>query len=259
MWAVTIIRGSPLYLWQACYNFAMKMKTRIWVVLLVILLIISGVILWFSPMGVLLRDRELLLVWMQSYGRWAPLVIIGLHILQVLSAPIPGTALDAVNGLLYGPWLGTLYSMIGLTSGSWLAMLLARRFGRPLVQRYVENHHIERLDGLIQRYGKLFIFLVFLIPFLPDDALCFLAGLTPFPIAHLLLLVIFGRLPGVFMANWLGSNSGGISGWQWFAVGVIFVVLILLFWRYRKALPEILLRWVESVAHWLQKVRRKNE
>ena len=42
-------------------------------------------------------------------------------LLQALSAPIPGTALDAVNGLLYGPWLGTLYSMIGLTSGSWLA------------------------------------------------------------------------------------------------------------------------------------------
>ena len=67
-----------------------------------------------------------------------------------------------MNGLLFGPWLGTLYSMIGLISGSWLAMLLARRFGRPLVERYVEPTLISRLDGLVKKHGSVFVFLIFL-------------------------------------------------------------------------------------------------
>lgn len=198
-------------------------------------------------------DPETLVSWMRNWGRWAPLVTIGLHILQVITAPIPGTALDAVNGLLFGPWLGTLYSMIGLISGSWLAMLLARRFGRPLVERFVDAALIARLDGLVKQYGSVFIFLIFLIPFLPDDAICFLAGLTPIPILELVILAMLGRLPGVFFANLLGSRVTTLAAWQWVLLAGLFALILALFWRKRKELPQSLLGWVEKTS---QDVRR---
>lgn len=221
------------------------MRSR-WLWLVVVIFLVGGLILiWNSPVGFLLRDQEQLALTVQKWGKWAPLITISLHILQVMTAPIPGTAIDAVNGLLFGPWLGTLYSMIGLIVGSVTVMLLTRKFGRPLMERFVEPASIERIDRLVERRGSLVIFLIFLLPFLPDDAICFLAGLTPIPILELVLIAMIGRFPSVFFANLLGSQAQNFALWQWILFGVIFTVMAGLVLRYRGSIRENILRWLE--------------
>lgn len=224
------------------------MKSR-WIWLLIgIILVGLLIIIWMSPIGTLFRDQEQLSVWLQRWGRWAPLVTITLHVLQVLTAPIPGTAIDAVNGLLFGPWLGTLYSMTGLMIGSTLVMALTRRFGRPLMERFVNPSSIKRIDQLVKRRGSLVIFLIFLFPFLPDDAVCFLAGLTPIPILELVLLALAGRFPGVFIANLLGSHADSLVLWQWIVVGVLFALATGFIWRFRSEIRERILGWLEKIS-----------
>lgn len=224
------------------------MKSR-WLWIVVIIFLMGGLILiWNSPVGLLLRDQEQLALSLQKWGRWAPLITISLHILQVMTAPIPGTAIDAVNGLLFGPWLGTLYSMIGLITGSVLVMLLTRKFGRPLMERFIDPSSIERIDRLVERRGSLVIFLIFLLPFLPDDAICFLAGLTPIPILELVLIAMIGRFPSVFLANLLGSRVHTFALWQWILLGVIFALMAGFVLRYRGKIREKVLGWVERVS-----------
>lgn len=224
------------------------MKSR-WLWIVVIIFLMGGLILiWNSPVGLLLRDQEQLALSLQKWGRWAPLITISLHILQVMTAPIPGTAIDAVNGLLFGPWLGTLYSMIGLITGSVLVMLLTRKFGRPLMERFIDPSSIERIDRLVERRGSLVIFLIFLLPFLPDDAICFLAGLTPIPILELVLIAMIGRFPSVFLANLLGSQVHTFALWQWILLGVIFALMAGFVLRYRGKIREKVLGWVERVS-----------
>lgn len=224
------------------------MKSR-WIWLLIAIVLVGLlIIIWISPIGALFRDQEQLSVWLQRWGRWAPLVTITLHVLQVLTAPIPGTAIDAVNGLLFGPWLGTLYSMTGLMIGSTLAMGLTRRFGRPMMERFVDPSSIERIDRLVDRRGSLVIFLIFLIPFLPDDAVCFLAGLTPIPLLELVLLALVGRTPGVFVANLLGSHADTLALWQWIVLGVLFALAAGFIWRFRSEIREIILGWLEKIS-----------
>lgn len=220
-----------------------------WIWLLIAIVLVGLlIIIWISPIGALFRDQEQLSVWLQRWGRWAPLVTITLHVLQVLTAPIPGTAIDAVNGLLFGPWLGTLYSMTGLMIGSTLAMGLTRRFGRPMMERFVDPSSIERIDRLVDRRGSLVIFLIFLIPFLPDDAVCFLAGLTPIPLLELVLLALVGRTPGVFVANLLGSHADTLALWQWIVLGVLFALAAGFIWRFRSEIREIILGWLEKIS-----------
>ncbi len=224
------------------------MKSRwIWLVVVVIL-VVGLILLWNSPVGLLLRDQEQLAMTLQKWGRWAPLITISLHILQVMTAPIPGTAIDAVNGLLFGPWLGTLYSMIGLLIGSVSVMVLTRKFGRPLMARFVDQSSIERIDRLVEKRGSLVIFLVFLFPFLPDDAICFLAGLTPIPILELILLAMIGRLPGVFVANLIGSQAQSFELWQWIVFVFVFLLLAGIIYRYRIEIREKILGWLEKVS-----------
>ncbi len=208
-----------------------------------------------GPLIAFFRDAERVAAFLRQWGPWAAVITIGLHVAQVLAGPIPGVALDWVNGLLFGPWLGTLFSTIGIGIGSALAMWLSRRFGRPLVERFVDPQLLERLDGLVQRYGVLFIFLAFLFPFLPDDAVCYLAGLTPIPLVEMVLLALIGRLPGTFFANWLGANALEFSAVEWGLMGTALVIIGGGFWRFQERIEGGLLALVDRIAEWEKRWR----
>ncbi len=149
---------------------------------------------------------------------WAPISIVLLQAAQVLLAPIPGQVIGMASGYLFGALQGALYSILGTALGSLLAFTLARRFGRPLVKHVAPRHVMERLDASIRRRGLLFFVLVFLLPFLPDDLICFAAGLTPIPIPALMLAVLAGRPPGIIVSAWVGANARDLSASQWAAV-----------------------------------------
>jgi len=220
-----------------------------WIWLLIgIILFGLLVMIAIGPVGELFRDQSQLSDLVQRWGRWAPLVTITIHTVQVLLAPIPGTAIDAVNGLLFGPWLGTLYSMTGIIIGSTIAMALTRRFGRQLVERFLDISALERIDKMVERHGSKVIFLIWLLPFLPDDAVCFLAGLTPIPLLELVILALIGRLPGVFVANLLGSQADSLELWQWIVLGVLFSLVAGFVWRYRSQIRDKTLDWVERIS-----------
>ncbi len=224
------------------------MKSR-WTWLLIgIVLLGLLIMIAIGPVGELLRDQDQLSDLLLRWGRWAPLVTITIHMVQVLLAPIPGTAIDAVNGLLFGPWLGTLYSMTGVMIGSTIAMALTRRYGRRLVERVVDISSFERIDHMIERHGSKVIFLIWLLPFLPDDVVCFLAGLTPIPLLELVILALVGRFPGVFVANLVGSQVDSLELWQWIVVGVLFALLAGFVWRFRSQIREKTLDWLERIS-----------
>lgn len=229
-----------------------------WIAIAVALVaaLLAAVVFFGQPLYGFFSDPDRVSAFVRRWGRWAPLVTIALHVAQVLFAPIPGQALDAVNGYLFGPWLGTLYSMIGLGTGSTLAMALGRRFGRPLVERFVDEQVLARLDGVLDRQGAFLIFLIFLFPFLPDDAVCFLAGLTSLPLLELVLLALVGRTPGVFVANWLGAHAAALTPLGWGLLAAFLLAVAVLAWRFREPVQERLLAWIERLSSWLKHPRR---
>jgi uncharacterized membrane protein YdjX (TVP38/TMEM64 family) len=201
----------------------------------------------FTPFGLSFSDPARLQEMITGWGPRGALVLIGLQIAQILLAPIPGHILGFVSGYLYGPWLGTLISMIGTLIGAGLAMWLARRFGRPLVQRLVSPAWLERLDRLAKRRGPAVFFYIFLFPFLPDDVACFAAGLSPLPLEELMLLVLVGRLPGLFIPNWLGAHATDLSPRQWLIIVLLMIPLAVAFWHWQQWIEERLvrlLRWL---------------
>jgi uncharacterized membrane protein YdjX (TVP38/TMEM64 family) len=217
------------------------------VILGLLALAVVTMLIWYRPCLFFFANRVRVQEFVTRFGPWAPLAAISLHVAQVLLAPIPGQVIDAVNGYIFGPVWGTIYSLVGVITGSGGAMALARHFGRPWVEGLIRRETLERLDGYSRQRGALFFFLVFLFPFLPDDAACFLAGLTPLPLPELLVLVAIGRLPGIFVANFVGANAATLTRTQ----GALFVALLaamaLAFWRYQEKLELTIL----AVTAWL--------
>ena len=212
-------------------------------------LFVGGLLLLGSTL--LLRERLSVLTdaataraYVRGFGAWAPLALIVLQTLQVVFAPVPGQVLAAVAGYLFGPWLGTLYNMIGIGLGSALAFWLSRRFGRAYVERTVHADVLERFDAFVERRGLLALFVLFLVPGLPDDALCFVGGLTTIPLRRLVVVAVVGRAPAFFLANVFGDllANGDLR-----AAGALFVavgVLSLLGYLYRDRIADALDGWL---------------
>jgi uncharacterized membrane protein YdjX (TVP38/TMEM64 family) len=221
---------------------------RIAVLLLVIIALVAPLLLWKAQIAAIFAERELVIAAVRDAGAWGPLVLIGLYIAQVIIAPIPGQAVNFVAGYVYGFWLGLLYSWLGAVIGSAAAMGLARLAGRPLIMRFVSPDLLDRLDRLAAGRGLGFFFLIFLIPGLPDDATCFLVGLTPLPLSALIVAAAIGRTPGIAAAVWAGASAERI-GWQaWLILGGLVIAAAFIMWRYGTHIQEGLLRLVSRLS-----------
>lgn len=222
-------------------------KPSWWALALLLLALAAIGYVVFVGVSSVFDSPEKLYAQIDAYGVWGPIVVVGLETLQVFFAPIPGQVAGMAAGYLYGVVWGSALSLAGLGLGSWLALLLARRLGRPLVLRVARPETIERLDNLSRRHGLWAFFLVFLLPFLPTDVGCFVAGLTPLPIPSLLLLVLIGRLPGVILLNWLGATSQSLGGWAVAALTTATLIGALLMVRYRARLEEAMFALMERL------------
>ena len=187
---------------------------------------------WGAQAWALARDRAALQAWIVSFGVWAPLVSIALNAAQVIAAPVPGQVIGLANGYLFGVWWGTVYSWAGVMLGTGAVLVLTRRLGRPFVVMLVQSDQLGKLDRLVARRGALFFFLIFLLPFAPDDLTCFAIGLTDLRISQMMVLIAIGRLPGLIVASWVGANASSLSpaGWAVLIVGACALALAYLRW-----------------------------
>lgn len=170
----------------------------------------------------LIRDRFL------SLGPRGPVFFIAFQVLQVLIAPIPGQIAGLIGGFVFGFGRGLLYTMTGLAAGSILAMLIGRLLGKKVVRRLVSPSILERFDRVIAEGGLFSFFMIFLLPAMPDDAVCFLAGLTRLRLAALWGVCLLGRLPGMAVLSFAGAGlvTGSIAGFFVFGAAMLLALTI---------------------------------
>jgi uncharacterized membrane protein YdjX (TVP38/TMEM64 family) len=231
-----------------------RIRWWVWLIAGVILVAaVASLIKWWQPIYGFVANREQVTAWVESLGAWGPIAIILLEMFQALLAFIPGQAIEAVSGYLYGPLLGTVFAMTGITIGSFIAFSLSRRFGRPLVVRLVGKDSMDRLDDLVRRGGAPFFFLIWLFPFAPDDLAVVAAGLTCMPIGQFMLLMVLGRLPGVSVSVWVGANAARIDPIWWVVIFVVIAIAALILWRWGNQIQEAVLGLSERLSNLLDR------
>lgn len=147
--------------------------------------------------------------YVRSFGALAPLAMLGLQILQVFIALIPGEIVESAAGYVLGPWLGTAICYLGICMASTLIFTLTRRYGAKLVEVFVSREKINELRFLNteQKWNAL-IFLLFFIPGTPKDLLTYFAGLTDIRLKTFLLLSMVARIPSVITSTFGGHLLG---------------------------------------------------
>lgn len=224
---------------------------RLSLVALAVALVTLGVALWAWYVGwttlwddtrAIFASPDAFRQWVGQFGVWAPSIYLLMVAAQVIISPIPGNIFPPVGAAAFGPGVALALLMGGMLLGSTVVFLLARHWGRPLATRLVGQATLDRYADVAIANGGFWLFLVFLLPLLPDDAVCVVAGLSRLSLRRFLTLSLIGRLPGAALSVYASSQLLAAPIWAWLTAGIGLLVGAALAFHYRARLEAWLLR-----------------
>ncbi len=204
----------------------------------------NDIVQGFTFLGHLKAQKDRFRDWVNSFGLWGPLVFIGVQIGQVVFSPIPGELTGFLGGYIYGVWVATIYSTVGLTLGSYLAFAIGRWLGRPFVEKLIPRPVLEKFDFLVSNKGALFAFIFFSIPGFPKDYMCYLLGLSPLSVRTFMIVATIGRIPGTLVLGLQGANLYN----ERYELFFILMIGILIAGALAAYFKETILEWVRGRA-----------
>lgn len=205
-----------------------KQQKRLGVTLLVIAVLLLVLLSWAvgRPLVRFASEPERFRAWVDSKGVWARIAYMGMVIIQVMIALIPGEPFEIAAGYAFGALEGTVLCVAASAIGSMLVFGLVRRFGIRLVEIFFSKEKLRSLRFLRASPKRDYLYLlVFMIPGTPKDLLCYFAGLTDIRFPVWLIICSLGRVPSIITST-IGGSALSTKNY-WFAVGVFAVTLAL--------------------------------
>jgi uncharacterized membrane protein YdjX (TVP38/TMEM64 family) len=201
-----------------------KDKKKLVGILLLALLLIAATILLFPLFQQLADDkgRQELIAFVHSKGAWGVFILLGLQLLQVVVAVIPGEVVEVVSGMLYGTIGGWAICTVGVLLSSMLVFFTVRKLGAGFVEKAVSSEKMKRFHFL-HNAAKLesIIFLLFFIPGTPKDILTYVVPLTEVKPARFFLITSVARIPSIVSSTYAGAT---ISDGNWRMTILIFAI-----------------------------------
>jgi len=203
-----------------------KKKISIAALAVAVLFFLAVTVFLGKPLLSLFEDPEIFRDWVKERGWGARGIFVGMMLLQMTVALIPGEPLEIGAGLAFGAVEGTVLCMAGIAIGSSLVFFVVRRFGVKLVEVFfpLEKIHSLRLLQDSHRFDMLLFFLM-LIPGTPKDLISYFVGLTPMKYQKWLCISVLGRIPSVLTST-LGGNALGTENYLFAAVVFVISALI---------------------------------
>lgn len=185
-----------------------------------------------------------LVEWIRDRGPSAA-VLYGLIYVVAAVSFVPGAALTAGAGFLYGVLWGSLLVIPASVAASLLAFAISRYVARDWVARRVaRDPKYAALDRAIARSGFKIVLLVRLSPIFPYGLLNYALALTGVSFRDYAIATMVGMLPGTVLYVYLGSLATTASElgrahvpWlYWGGLAITVVLVIATTWVARRAL-----------------------
>lgn len=172
-----------------------------------------GVMVWlaiqFMPFVSSLSDtaaREKLKASLQGQGVLGWLTLLGIQVMQIVVAIIPGEPIEVLSGVIYGTFGGLLTCLLGVLIGTIGIFYLTRWLGFSFVATFIKKEKFQKLKFLQNsKRLELLTFILFFIPGTPKDVLTYFAGLTPIKPLRFILIATLARIPSIITSTYAGS------------------------------------------------------
>lgn len=166
------------------------------------------VALW-NPLIHTFQHPEQFRAWVDAHGLLGRLAFVGIDVLQVIFAILPGEPVELGAGYAFSTAEGTVLCLIGDAIGAAVIFLFTRRLGIKLAETLVGREKIQSLHFLKNSKNRnLLLFILFFIPGTPKDIFTYMIGLTPMKLSTFLILSSIARIPSVLTSTMTGNALG---------------------------------------------------
>ena len=209
-----------------------------------ILLIAVGVIVWwlwsteFGMGGD--NTMEGVVAQLRAWGPWAALGSIVLMLVHSF-LPFPSEIIALANGMVFGPFWGSVVTWVGAMLGAISTFGLVRLLGRPFIDRMLSQSQLQRLSDWSSRQGGIALLIGRLIPVVAFNLLNYAAAMTHISWWTYIWATGLGILPLTILLNVFGASILTLttSNWIWILLGFFAVTVWLLARRHSKANRDV--------------------
>lgn len=151
-------------------------------------------------------SSDALQMFLKQCGIFADVVFVLVQAIQVVIPVLPGAVGCLAGVIIFGPVKGFIYNYIGICIGSFIAFLIARRYGMKLVEKISTPKLMQKYGAWLNsdKFDKWFAIAI-LFPVAPDDFLCYLAGTTKISTAKFFVIILAAK-PFAIAAYSMGLN-----------------------------------------------------
>lgn len=209
-------------------SFTEKQKRWIAGTGIFLFLLLSVLICIFAgkPLIQFVQEPERFRAWVDEQGILAPIAFLGMLVLQIVVAVIPGEPLEIAAGYAFGAVEGTLLCLFGAFLGRVAVFLLVRKLGARAVDVFFPLDKLNELKFLQnKRRLTLWVFFLFFLPGTPKDVLCYVVGLTDLPLRSWLIISAIAPLPSIVTST-IGGDALGMGDYD-FAL-LVFVITVVI-------------------------------
>lgn len=192
-----------------------------------LLIFIVGLAAWWRS-GIPLQQAPYKLEsWLEQFGLLkAALIYIVFYTVRPLIL-FPASLLTIASGLVFGPGLGILFTIVGENASANFAFFLARWFGREIVaSREAEGSLAAKWDERLRRNGLVTVLVMRLI-YLPFDLVNFACGLTSMRQLDFAIGTFFGILPALVSFVLFGGVAAASNQNRFLTLGLAILFFFL--------------------------------
>jgi len=154
-----------------------------------------------------MKDREALESFLDAHRNHALLILFAFQIVQIVIAVIPGQAAQFAGGYAVGLFSGFAVCMAGVIVGTALSYAIARLLGRDFVTFFFSRRTTFDIEEKMRsKRAHALVFVLYLIPMLPKDAVAYVAGACGYPLKLLLLISTIARTPAMLLGIAMGAQ-----------------------------------------------------
>jgi uncharacterized membrane protein YdjX (TVP38/TMEM64 family) len=161
---------------------------------------------------------------LEEYHTHSMFIYIGLQVVQIIIAFLPGQPLQFAAGYAFSFPLALLLSLIGITIGTVITFYLARIFGKDLVYLVFGKEKLHRFIKLLNsKKAYIAVFLLYLFPGIPKDIFSYAAGISEMKMMPFTIISLIGRTPALAVSLLVGNMLYTRS-----YLGIIIVAIIMI-------------------------------
>ncbi|MEQ8470767.1 MAG: TVP38/TMEM64 family protein [Marinoscillum sp.] len=174
--------------------------------------------------------------WISELSYWGPVIIIVGFIIQMFAFVIPSWLLMVVSILAYGPFKGSLLALAGVLIASCMAYAIGSYLSEYTLQKLIGKKSEKKMRGYLDRYGFWLIAIFRLAPFLSNDTISFVAGLTKYKFKKFIAATALGISPLIALIAFLGQSTDRLkSGMIWASAVCLLGFGIYIWWDQKKS------------------------